>query len=162
MIPCVISSVGVPLKFWPDDGARSNVRGSLKSLQSNISLIHSKSSNWMNFLLQRFENAASGHESLWQEVEIFVFQVRPSLPGPEWTHLRHHDPDRSRTHAQVRSGSPSMPGSSHKTSLSVWVVWSHRCCFRYCLLVALSYLSLCQITRVYVFDYGMYSADFTG
>lgn len=34
--------------------------------------------------------------------------------------------------------------------------------FRYCLVVALSYLSLCQITRVYVFDYGMYSADFTG
>ncbi|KAM9704120.1 LOW QUALITY PROTEIN: lysophospholipid acyltransferase 2b [Menidia menidia] len=31
-----------------------------------------------------------------------------------------------------------------------------------CLVVALSYLSLCQITRVYVFDYGMYSADFTG
>lgn len=36
------------------------------------------------------------------------------------------------------------------------------CCSRYSLLVALSYLSLCQITRVYVFDYGMYSADFTG
>lgn len=36
------------------------------------------------------------------------------------------------------------------------------CVLRYCLLVALSYLSLCQITRVYVFDYGMYSADFTG
>uniref|UniRef100_A0A3P9N7E8 Membrane bound O-acyltransferase domain containing 2b n=1 Tax=Poecilia reticulata TaxID=8081 RepID=A0A3P9N7E8_POERE len=33
---------------------------------------------------------------------------------------------------------------------------------KYCLVVALSYLSLCQITRVYVFDYGMYSADFTG
>uniref|UniRef100_A0A667ZPZ9 Membrane bound O-acyltransferase domain containing 2b n=1 Tax=Myripristis murdjan TaxID=586833 RepID=A0A667ZPZ9_9TELE len=33
---------------------------------------------------------------------------------------------------------------------------------KYCLLVALGYLSFCQITRVYVFDYGMYSADFTG
>uniref|UniRef100_A0A8C7MB70 Membrane bound O-acyltransferase domain containing 2b n=1 Tax=Oncorhynchus kisutch TaxID=8019 RepID=A0A8C7MB70_ONCKI len=33
---------------------------------------------------------------------------------------------------------------------------------RYCLVVALGYLSFCQITRVYVFDYGMYSADFTG
>lgn len=33
---------------------------------------------------------------------------------------------------------------------------------RYCLVVALGYLSICQITRVYVFDYGMYSADFTG
>uniref|UniRef100_A0AAY4CTM5 Membrane bound O-acyltransferase domain containing 2b n=1 Tax=Denticeps clupeoides TaxID=299321 RepID=A0AAY4CTM5_9TELE len=33
---------------------------------------------------------------------------------------------------------------------------------KYCMLVALGYLSLCQITRVYVFDYGMYSADFTG
>ncbi|KAM3849366.1 lysophospholipid acyltransferase 2-like, partial [Diretmus argenteus] len=32
----------------------------------------------------------------------------------------------------------------------------------YCLVVALGYLSFCQITRVYVFDYGMYSADFTG
>ncbi|XP_023680630.1 lysophospholipid acyltransferase 2b isoform X1 [Paramormyrops kingsleyae] len=33
---------------------------------------------------------------------------------------------------------------------------------KYCLVVALGYLSICQITRVYVFDYGMYSADFTG
>uniref|UniRef100_A0A3P8YA24 Membrane bound O-acyltransferase domain containing 2a n=1 Tax=Esox lucius TaxID=8010 RepID=A0A3P8YA24_ESOLU len=34
----------------------------------------------------------------------------------------------------------------------------HKLCF----IVALGYLSFCQITRVYVFDYGMYSADFTG
>uniref|UniRef100_A0A3Q0S9L4 Membrane bound O-acyltransferase domain containing 2b n=1 Tax=Amphilophus citrinellus TaxID=61819 RepID=A0A3Q0S9L4_AMPCI len=33
---------------------------------------------------------------------------------------------------------------------------------KYSLVVALTYLSLCQITRVYVFDYGMYTADFTG
>ncbi|XP_026108387.1 membrane-bound O-acyltransferase domain-containing protein 2-like, partial [Carassius auratus] len=33
---------------------------------------------------------------------------------------------------------------------------------KYCLVFALGYLSFCQITRVYVFDYGMYSADFTG
>ncbi|KAM4625390.1 lysophospholipid acyltransferase 2 [Polymixia lowei] len=33
---------------------------------------------------------------------------------------------------------------------------------KYCFIVALGYLSFCQITRVYVFDYGMYSADFTG
>lgn len=33
---------------------------------------------------------------------------------------------------------------------------------RYCFIVTLGYLILCQITRVYVFDYGMYSADFTG
>ncbi|XP_030642126.1 membrane-bound O-acyltransferase domain-containing protein 2 [Chanos chanos] len=33
---------------------------------------------------------------------------------------------------------------------------------KYCFVFALGYLSLCQITRVYVFDYGMYSADFTG
>jgi hypothetical protein len=33
---------------------------------------------------------------------------------------------------------------------------------RYCFVTALGYLSFCQITRVYVFDYGMYSADFTG
>uniref|UniRef100_A0A3P8Y6H3 Membrane bound O-acyltransferase domain containing 2b n=1 Tax=Esox lucius TaxID=8010 RepID=A0A3P8Y6H3_ESOLU len=33
---------------------------------------------------------------------------------------------------------------------------------KYCLVVSLGYLGFCQITRVYVFDYGMYSADFTG
>ncbi|KAL4624041.1 membrane-bound O-acyltransferase domain-containing protein 2-like isoform X1 [Arapaima gigas] len=33
---------------------------------------------------------------------------------------------------------------------------------KYCFVVALGYLTFCQITRVYVFDYGMYSADFTG
>ncbi|XP_037551137.1 membrane-bound O-acyltransferase domain-containing protein 2 [Nematolebias whitei] len=33
---------------------------------------------------------------------------------------------------------------------------------KYCFVVTLGYLILCQITRVYVFDYGMYSADFTG
>eukprot|EP00064_Thunnus_orientalis_P009396 superscaffoldBa00001187_g9420 len=33
---------------------------------------------------------------------------------------------------------------------------------KYCFMVTLGYLILCQITRVYVFDYGMYSADFTG
>ncbi|KAF4082488.1 hypothetical protein AMELA_G00151960 [Ameiurus melas] len=33
---------------------------------------------------------------------------------------------------------------------------------KYCLVFALAYLGFCQITRVYVFDYGMYSADFTG
>ncbi|XP_013887412.1 membrane-bound O-acyltransferase domain-containing protein 2 [Austrofundulus limnaeus] len=33
---------------------------------------------------------------------------------------------------------------------------------KYCFIVTLGYLILCQITRVYVFDYGMYSADFTG
>ncbi|KAG7460613.1 hypothetical protein MATL_G00200500 [Megalops atlanticus] len=33
---------------------------------------------------------------------------------------------------------------------------------KYCFVVALGYLSFCQITRVYVFDYGMYSSDFTG
>lgn len=36
------------------------------------------------------------------------------------------------------------------------------CLQRYCFVVTLGYLILCQITRVYVFDYGMYSADFTG
>uniref|UniRef100_A0AAY4AKV8 Uncharacterized protein n=1 Tax=Denticeps clupeoides TaxID=299321 RepID=A0AAY4AKV8_9TELE len=33
---------------------------------------------------------------------------------------------------------------------------------KYCFVLALGYLTFCQITRVYVFDYGMYSADFTG
>ncbi|XP_069053348.1 lysophospholipid acyltransferase 2b isoform X3 [Lepisosteus oculatus] len=33
---------------------------------------------------------------------------------------------------------------------------------KYCFVAALGYLSFCQITRVYVFDYGLYSADFTG
>ncbi|KPP58363.1 hypothetical protein Z043_123817 [Scleropages formosus] len=36
------------------------------------------------------------------------------------------------------------------------------CDILYCFVVALGYLTFCQITRVYVFDYGMYSADFTG
>ncbi|XP_039604804.1 lysophospholipid acyltransferase 2-like [Polypterus senegalus] len=33
---------------------------------------------------------------------------------------------------------------------------------KYCFIVALGYLSLCQISRVYIFDYGLYSADFSG
>uniref|UniRef100_A0A673FN26 Membrane-bound O-acyltransferase domain-containing protein 2-like n=1 Tax=Sinocyclocheilus rhinocerous TaxID=307959 RepID=A0A673FN26_9TELE len=33
---------------------------------------------------------------------------------------------------------------------------------KYCFVVTLGYLCFCQVTRAYVFDYGMYSADFTG
>ncbi|XP_004696072.2 lysophospholipid acyltransferase 2 isoform X1 [Echinops telfairi] len=33
---------------------------------------------------------------------------------------------------------------------------------KYCFLFALGYLTVCQITRVYIFDYGQYSADFSG
>ncbi|KAF6104723.1 membrane bound O-acyltransferase domain containing 2 [Phyllostomus discolor] len=33
---------------------------------------------------------------------------------------------------------------------------------RYCFVFALGYLIVCQITRVYIFDYGQYSADFSG
>ncbi|XP_053314812.1 lysophospholipid acyltransferase 2 [Spea bombifrons] len=33
---------------------------------------------------------------------------------------------------------------------------------RYCFVFALGYLTLCQIARVYIFDYGQYSADFSG
>ncbi|XP_037384450.1 lysophospholipid acyltransferase 2 isoform X2 [Talpa occidentalis] len=33
---------------------------------------------------------------------------------------------------------------------------------KYCFVFALGYLSVCQITRVYIFDYGQYSADFSG
>ncbi|XP_043929206.1 lysophospholipid acyltransferase 2 [Protopterus annectens] len=33
---------------------------------------------------------------------------------------------------------------------------------RYCFIFALGYLTLCQISRVYIFDYGQYSADFSG
>ncbi|XP_026085406.1 membrane-bound O-acyltransferase domain-containing protein 2-like [Carassius auratus] len=33
---------------------------------------------------------------------------------------------------------------------------------KYCFVVTLGYLTFCQVTRAYVFDYGMYSADFTG
>ncbi|MEE6476756.1 hypothetical protein FKM82_011208, partial [Ascaphus truei] len=33
---------------------------------------------------------------------------------------------------------------------------------RYCFVFALGYLTLCQITRVYISDYGQYSADFSG
>ncbi|RLW12157.1 hypothetical protein DV515_00000724, partial [Chloebia gouldiae] len=32
----------------------------------------------------------------------------------------------------------------------------------YCFVFALGYLTVCQITRVYIFDYGQYSADFSG
>ncbi|KAK1333302.1 hypothetical protein QTO34_006843 [Cnephaeus nilssonii] len=32
----------------------------------------------------------------------------------------------------------------------------------YCFVFALGYLIVCQITRVYIFDYGQYSADFSG
>ncbi|XP_006898258.1 PREDICTED: lysophospholipid acyltransferase 2 [Elephantulus edwardii] len=34
----------------------------------------------------------------------------------------------------------------------------HTCCFVF----ALGYLTMCQISRVYIFDYGQYSADFSG
>ncbi|XP_060042998.1 lysophospholipid acyltransferase 2 isoform X1 [Erinaceus europaeus] len=33
---------------------------------------------------------------------------------------------------------------------------------KYCFVFALGYLTVCQITRVYIFDYGQYSADFSG
>ncbi|XP_077166518.1 membrane-bound glycerophospholipid O-acyltransferase 2 isoform X3 [Paroedura picta] len=33
---------------------------------------------------------------------------------------------------------------------------------RYCFVFALGYLTVCQISRVYIFDYGQYSADFSG
>ncbi|KAM4772333.1 lysophospholipid acyltransferase 2 [Rhinophrynus dorsalis] len=33
---------------------------------------------------------------------------------------------------------------------------------KYCFVFALGYLTLCQIARVYIFDYGQYSADFSG
>ncbi|CAL8300435.1 unnamed protein product [Boreogadus saida] len=47
-------------------------------------------------------------------------------------------------------------------SYSIMVFASLEHMHKYCFVVALGYLSFCQITRVYVFDYGMYSADFTG
>uniref|UniRef100_UPI00398F56E2 lysophospholipid acyltransferase 2-like isoform X4 n=1 Tax=Pristiophorus japonicus TaxID=55135 RepID=UPI00398F56E2 len=33
---------------------------------------------------------------------------------------------------------------------------------RFCFVIAFGYLTLCQVSRVYLFDYGQYSADFTG
>ncbi|XP_072263649.1 lysophospholipid acyltransferase 2 isoform X2 [Pyxicephalus adspersus] len=33
---------------------------------------------------------------------------------------------------------------------------------KFCFVFALGYLTLCQIARVYIFDYGQYSADFSG
>nr|XP_045379331.1 lysophospholipid acyltransferase 2 isoform X5 [Camelus bactrianus]XP_045379332.1 lysophospholipid acyltransferase 2 isoform X5 [Camelus bactrianus]XP_045379333.1 lysophospholipid acyltransferase 2 isoform X5 [Camelus bactrianus] len=33
---------------------------------------------------------------------------------------------------------------------------------KYCFVFALGYLTVCQISRVYIFDYGQYSADFSG
>ncbi|KAJ8290522.1 hypothetical protein GJAV_G00013990, partial [Gymnothorax javanicus] len=45
---------------------------------------------------------------------------------------------------------------------SIMILASLEHMHKYCFIMALGYLSFCQITRVYVFDYGMYSADFTG
>ncbi|KAG5857453.1 hypothetical protein ANANG_G00019610 [Anguilla anguilla] len=45
---------------------------------------------------------------------------------------------------------------------SIMILASLEHMHKYCFVMALGYLSFCQITRVYVFDYGMYSADFTG
>ncbi|XP_032877529.1 lysophospholipid acyltransferase 2 isoform X1 [Amblyraja radiata] len=33
---------------------------------------------------------------------------------------------------------------------------------KFCFVIAFGYLTLCQVSRVYLFDYGLYSADFTG
>ncbi|XP_048453325.1 lysophospholipid acyltransferase 2-like isoform X1 [Rhincodon typus] len=33
---------------------------------------------------------------------------------------------------------------------------------KFCFVIAFGYLTLCQVSRVYLFDYGQYSADFTG
>ncbi|KAF3844913.1 hypothetical protein F7725_008076, partial [Dissostichus mawsoni] len=49
-------------------------------------------------------------------------------------------------------------GLSYSVMIFVGLEHMHK----YCFIVTLSYLIVCQITRVYVFDYGMYSADFTG
>ncbi|XP_034051185.1 membrane-bound O-acyltransferase domain-containing protein 2 [Thalassophryne amazonica] len=47
-------------------------------------------------------------------------------------------------------------------SYSVMVFTGLERMHKYCFIVTMGYLIVCQITRVYVFDYGMYSADFTG
>ncbi|XP_075963947.1 LOW QUALITY PROTEIN: membrane-bound glycerophospholipid O-acyltransferase 2 [Anarhichas minor] len=49
-------------------------------------------------------------------------------------------------------------GLSYSVMIFVGLEHMHK----YCFIVTLGYLIVCQITRVYVFDYGMYSADFTG
>ncbi|XP_029451689.1 lysophospholipid acyltransferase 2 isoform X2 [Rhinatrema bivittatum] len=49
-------------------------------------------------------------------------------------------------------------GISYSIMLIVGVESMHK----YCFVFALGYLTLCQITRVYIFDYGQYSADFSG
>ncbi|XP_069462107.1 lysophospholipid acyltransferase 2 [Ambystoma mexicanum] len=49
-------------------------------------------------------------------------------------------------------------GISYYIMVIVGVEHMHRFCFVF----ALGYLTLCQITRVYISDYGQYSADFSG
>lgn len=49
-------------------------------------------------------------------------------------------------------------GISYYIMVIVGVEHMHRLCF----IFALGYLTLCQITRVYISDYGQYSADFSG
>lgn len=49
-------------------------------------------------------------------------------------------------------------GISYCIMIIAGVESMHQCCFVF----ALGYLSVCQITRVYIFDYGQYSADFSG
>ncbi|XP_005082068.1 lysophospholipid acyltransferase 2 isoform X1 [Mesocricetus auratus] len=49
-------------------------------------------------------------------------------------------------------------GISYCIMIIAGVESMHQCCFVF----ALGYLTVCQITRVYIFDYGQYSADFSG
>ncbi|XP_036118582.1 lysophospholipid acyltransferase 2 isoform X3 [Molossus molossus] len=47
-------------------------------------------------------------------------------------------------------------------SYGIMVIMGAENMHRYCFVFALGYLIVCQITRVYIFDYGQYSADFSG
>ncbi|EHB15193.1 Lysophospholipid acyltransferase 2, partial [Heterocephalus glaber] len=47
-------------------------------------------------------------------------------------------------------------------SYCIMIVTGVESMHKYCFVFALGYLTVCQITRVYIFDYGQYSADFSG
>ncbi|XP_047379063.1 lysophospholipid acyltransferase 2 isoform X2 [Sciurus carolinensis] len=47
-------------------------------------------------------------------------------------------------------------------SYCIMIIMGVESVHKYCFVFALGYLTVCQITRVYIFDYGQYSADFSG
>uniref|UniRef100_A0A4W3HTL8 Membrane bound O-acyltransferase domain containing 2b n=2 Tax=Callorhinchus milii TaxID=7868 RepID=A0A4W3HTL8_CALMI len=47
-------------------------------------------------------------------------------------------------------------------SYSIMIIGGAEHMHKFCFVIALGYLTMCQISRVYLFDYGLYSTDFSG